>query len=441
MRVLLIGADRRYLPLLEALKCLPGIQLLGVCDETPNVDSRKIAHILGLPALSPAAVSKEVPPDLVLHLDDRPCPSALLAQNHTTLKGPTLRLLELLTAKAEQQPLAEESIPPQRERRTSCGTAIIGKSPQIRQALDLFEQVAPTPTSVLLLGETGTGKDLAASCIHLSSHLRKKPFVAVNCTAFTPSLMESELFGYVKGAFTGADRDRRGLLEEADHGTLFLDEIGDMPIELQAKLLRFLQTGEARRVGSTQVRNLSVRIIAATNRNLEQAMVQGLFRQDLFYRFNTFTVTMPPLRERAVDIPYLAYHFLTRAEEKLNKRVKGFSDDVLGVLCAYDWPGNVRELKNIIERAVILCKGANIELAHLPEQLVRVPTPIPAISAPNTSPSSSVLTKDRDRVIANFEKKELLQYLKKAAGNVSEASRLSGVPRRTFYRKMRKYGL
>jgi transcriptional regulator with PAS, ATPase and Fis domain len=439
MRILLVGADLRYIQLLEAIKVLPGVQFLGIVDEARDADCRKLGRILGLSTFSFGALSSGDPPDVVLHLDDRISLAPLPAQTTSVLAGSGLRFLETLVAGTPERAMDDDEVSCQIGKRASCESIIIGKSPQIRHALELFAQVAATPTSVLLLGETGTGKDLAASCIHQSSHLRKNPFVAVNCSALTPSLMESELFGYVKGAFTGAERDRKGLLEEADQGTLFLDEIGDMPIELQAKLLRFLQTGEARRVGSTQARNLGVRIIAATNRDLQLAMEQGGFRADLFYRFNTFTVTLPSLRERAVDIPYLAYHFLTKAEEKLNKRVQNFSNAVLAIFSGYYWPGNVRELKNIVERAVILCKGDTIELEHLPEQMVRE-VQDDASPPPSTSPSALLAT-DRERVIANFEKKELLQYLKKAGGNVSEASRLSGVPRRTFYRKMQKYGL
>jgi transcriptional regulator with GAF, ATPase, and Fis domain len=229
--------------------------------------------------------------------------------------------------------------------RAGAGGRMVGKSPGIRAVAELIERVAPTPTTVLLLGETGVGKDLAARSIHQTSPLRHKPFVPVNCTAFTANLMESELFGYRKGAFTGAECDRPGLLEEADGGTLFLDEIGDMSRELQAKLLRFLQTGEVRRVGDTVTRTVRVRVIAATNRDLDGAVESDAFRRDLFYRFNAFTITLPPLRERAEDLPYLAYHFVTKAEAKLNKKIAGIDEDALGLMQAYRWPGNVRELE------------------------------------------------------------------------------------------------
>jgi transcriptional regulator with GAF, ATPase, and Fis domain len=301
--------------------------------------------------------------------------------------------------------------------------------------------VASTPTTVLLLGETGVGKDLVARAIHRASHLRNRPYISINCTALTSSLMESELFGYKKGAFTGAESDRKGLFEEADGGTLFLDEIGDMLPELQAKLLRFLQTGEIRRVGSTEILNVNVRVIAATNRNLEQAVEDQAFRRDLFYRFNTFTINLPPLRERRMDIPYLAYHFITKAEAKLNRKISSITDDALECMVRYDWPGNVRELENVIERATILCRddviGAGDLALRLDDGAFSCPSGVSALMPPQDEEFQS----KKDQVMENFEKKELVRYLEKTDGNVSKASRLSGIPRRSFYRKMKKYGL
>jgi len=246
--------------------------------------------------------------------------------------------------------------------------------------------------------------------------------------------------------YKGSGRDKRkGLLEEADGGSLFLDEIGDMPLELQSKLLRFLQTGEVRRVGSTQNKVVSVRVIAATNRDMEQATAENSFRRDLYYRFNTFTIRLNPLRERCMDIPYLAYHFLTKAEAKLNKKMQGISDDAMACLTRYHWPGNVRELSNVMERAVILSQGEIIEPVDLPQQVYAPGSPLPQMHS-TPCPTGDVACENgfassKDRIMANFERKELLHYLKNAQGNVSEACRLSGIPRRTFYRKMRKYGL
>ncbi len=240
------------------------------------------------------------------------------------------------------------------------------QSPLMQEILDLVHRVAPTPTTVLIRGESGTGKEIIARLIHHLSPMHSKPLVIVNCTALSPQLIESELFGHRKGAFTGAVQDKIGLLEQAHGGTVFLDEIGDMPLEMQAKLLRFLQSGEVRPIGSTTTRRVKVRIIAATNRNLETAIQQGDFREDLFYRLNAFTLQLPPLRKRKEDIPLLAAHFLQLARERINKHVTRISPKAMALLLQYHWPGNLRELKNVIERAVVLATGDEITVNHLP---------------------------------------------------------------------------
>ena len=230
---------------------------------------------------------------------------------------------------------------------------IIGTNPKMKEISRLIAKVAPTPTTVLIRGESGTGKELVARAIHRSSALWNQPLVTLNCTALSPALLESELFGYKRGAFTGAYADRKGLFEKAHGGTMLLDEVGDMSLETQAKLLRTLQTGEIRAVGDVHTKAVSVRIIAATNRDVEKAIREGAFREDLFYRINTFTIALPPLRERLEDIPFLAEYFLQRARAKVNKRVESVSPEALSLLRSYSWPGNLRELENIIERAVV----------------------------------------------------------------------------------------
>jgi transcriptional regulator with PAS, ATPase and Fis domain len=225
---------------------------------------------------------------------------------------------------------------------------IIGQNPKMREVAELVARVAPTPTTVLVRGESGTGKELAARAIHRYSSLRDKPLLTVNCTALTPTLMESELFGHKRGAFTGAVGDKVGLFEKADGGTIFLDEIGDMPLEMQGKLLRVLQAGEVKPVGDVTTRRVRVRVIAATNRDLEGAIRRGEFREDLFYRFNTFTIALPSLRERAEDIPVLAFHFLRKAEAKVNKKIGGISPDALDLLKRYAWPGNLVVMLKIV---------------------------------------------------------------------------------------------
>jgi DNA-binding NtrC family response regulator len=293
--------------------------------------------------------------------------------------------------------------------------------------------VAPTPTTVLIRGESGTGKELVARAIHRHSQLRDKPLITVNCTALTPSLMESELFGHKRGSFTGAVADKAGLFEKADGGTIFLDEVGDMPPEMQGKLLRVLQAGESKPVGDVVTRKVRVRVIAATNRDLEKALVAGEFRQDLFYRFNTFTVTLPPLRERTEDIPVLAYHFLRKAEAKVNKKVDRVSPEALDFMKRYPWPGNLRELENSIERAVVLASGRQIEVAHLPFHQREL--------GPIEVATEEGFVSAKDRVVALFEREAVVRFLTEARGNISAAAKRAGITRRNFHRLMAKHSI
>jgi formate hydrogenlyase transcriptional activator len=231
---------------------------------------------------------------------------------------------------------------------------IVGQSRALREVLDLVEMVAPSDSTVLLLGETGTGKELIARAIHERSRRRSRAFVKVNCAAIPSGLLESELFGHERGAFTGAIEQSVGRVELADHGSLFLDEIGDIPLELQPKLLRVLQEREYERLGSTRTKNADVRVVAATHRNLEEMILQKQFRSDLYYRLNVFPITIPPLRERAEDIPLLVRHFVRQFAQRMNKTVDAISSETMEALVRYPWPGNIRELQNIIERSVVI---------------------------------------------------------------------------------------
>lgn len=246
---------------------------------------------------------------------------------------------------------------------------IVGKSLAMQEVYRLIEKVAPTDATVLIRGESGTGKELVARAIHYRSLRSDGPFISINCAALPETLLESELFGHAKGAFTGAVTSKRGLFEEAHQGTLFLDEIGDISLGLQSKLLRVLQEGEFIRVGETRPRKVDVRVIAATNRDLEKAIKEGAFRPELFYRLNVVTIWLPPLRERRDDIPLLARHFLQRVCQRLGKEIKGFTAEAMDALVRADWPGNVRELENVVERAAILCEGDKIELGDLPREI------------------------------------------------------------------------
>ena len=303
---------------------------------------------------------------------------------------------------------------------------IIGESAAIQQTIAMVRKVTGADTTVMLLGETGTGKELFAKAIHASSGRVAFPFVALNCSAFSKDLLESELFGHKAGAFTGAMKDKKGLIEEADGGTLFLDEIGEMQLDLQAKLLRVLEVGQFFKVGSTVPTATNVRVLSATNRNLEQQIREGLFREDLFYRLNVFTVEIPPLRDRRKDIPLLAKYFMKLFANKPNKRVTGMSREFLQVLERMPWKGNIRELKNVMERAVILSEGEELGIDSLPASW-NTESPV--------SPTLSAFD------LASVEKLHIQRVLNYTHGNKVEAARLLNIGLTTVYRKMEEYGL
>lgn len=305
--------------------------------------------------------------------------------------------------------------------------SMIGRSPALQRAKALAERVAPTEAAVLLEGPTGSGKELFAQAIHQASPRRSKPFVAVNCSAFPKDLLESELFGYRKGAFTGATTDKKGLFEEANGGTLFLDEIGELDSGLQAKLLRVLETQQFYKLGDSKPLTGNVRLIAATNRNLRAEADLGHFRADLYYRLSVFVVPVPALNTRREDIEPLADYFLQLYAAKLRKRLRGMDADFLRLLRGYDWRGNVRELKNVLERAVILADEEVLTPDTLPAEFQLLP-PEPAETA--TSRSLWVM-----------EKRQIQQVLQEVAGNKTEAARQLGISVKTLYRKLQEYGL
>ncbi|MBK7936513.1 MAG: sigma-54-dependent Fis family transcriptional regulator [Lewinellaceae bacterium] len=307
---------------------------------------------------------------------------------------------------------------------------VTGHSPAIRQTIELAQKVAPTDTTVLLTGETGTGKEVFAQAIHRASRRRDRNFVAINCSAFSRELLESELFGHVAGAFTGASKDKKGLFAEAGGGTLFLDEISEMPADLQAKLLRVLENGDYLRVGDTKPQTADVRIIAATNRDLKQESETGHFRPDLFYRLSVFGIHLPPLRERRQDIGLLANHFAGYFSEKMNKRIAGITPEFTAALLAHDWPGNVRELRNIIERAVILENSNCLSMSSLPLELQH-----PAATSADGRPPAPTFD------LAAAEKLHILKVMRHTGGNKSEAARLLGIAPATLYRKLGEWGM
>jgi len=304
---------------------------------------------------------------------------------------------------------------------------IIGTSTAITSAIKLAQRVAGTDTTVLLLGETGTGKEVFAEAIHQASPRVNKPFVAINCSAFSKELLESELFGHKAGSFTGAIKDKKGLFEEANGGTIFLDEIGELGHDLQAKLLRVLESQQFIKIGDTKTTQVSVRILAATNRDLQDEVVKGNFRSDLFYRLSVFQVTLPAIRDRKKDIEALAKNFVQHFAAKVNKQITGFTADFLQKLEAYNWPGNVRELKNVIERAVILCDGNELDASLLPYEFET------AATVTNNLASAFDLS--------YIEKQHIQRVINHTNGNRAEAARLLNIGIATLYRKLKEYGL
>lgn len=306
-------------------------------------------------------------------------------------------------------------------------SAMIGDSASMRELAAMIRAVAPSEASVLILGESGTGKELVATALHEGSPRGKKPLVTVNCAALTESLLESELFGHEKGAYTGAQRQRDGRFVQADGGTLFLDEIGEMAPALQAKLLRALQQGEVQRLGSDKPIRVDVRVLAATNRDLEAEVREGGFREDLYYRLNVIALRVPALRERPEDIPLLARHFLTRFAARNRKTFRGFAPRVMDLMLHYDWPGNVRELENVVERAVILSPGELITEADLPANL--------------RGAGKGVDVQPAGQSLEDAEREAIARTLEQVGHNKSEAARVLGVTRVTLRSKMKKFGL
>ncbi|NOY90027.1 MAG: sigma-54-dependent Fis family transcriptional regulator [Deltaproteobacteria bacterium] len=313
---------------------------------------------------------------------------------------------------------------------------MIAASASMRELGAMVRRVAPTDATVLILGETGTGKERIARAVHSLGRRAEERFVAVNCAAIPGELLESELFGYVKGSFTGAARDRAGLFEEADRGTLFLDELGDLRLSLQAKLTRVLEEHAIRRVGEAKERNVDVRIVAATHRELRQMVDKGSFREDLWYRLNVATIHVPPLRDRREDIELLAHHFLgKRAAVDPQATPRGFTEDALATLTAYDWPGNVRQLGAAVERASILSLDEEITRGDLP----------PEVLGEGASPAEDLTENNWQDAMEAAKELAAPRYLKallrKHGGNVSAAARVAGVERESFYRLMRRYGV
>ncbi len=315
------------------------------------------------------------------------------------------------------------------ELRKSWGTQdIIGKSAPMKSIFDLIERVSSATSSVLITGESGSGKEVVARAIHHRSPRAQKPFIAINCTAIPEDLLESELFGHVKGSFTGATADKKGLFEEADGGTLFLDEIGDMNVALQAKLLRVLQDRSLKPVGSNQNKSIDVRLIAATHKDLKKSILNGTFREDLYYRLSVIPIVVPPLRHRVEDIPLLAHHFLRKYAALNGGKAVGFSQSALQKLMVQPWPGNVRELENMVERLVVLSHSPQIDSTDIPDQ--------------DQTPSEQFFGKatEDSPTLMDLERRYIRLIMDKTGGKKEKAAQILGINRRTLYRKEREYG-
>jgi two-component system response regulator HydG len=342
------------------------------------------------------------------------------------LLGLLRRATESRQLKAENKALKREI----RKRESRNGRRPIGRARSFKEVLDLAETVAPTESTVLLSGESGTGKEVLARYIHSLSDRAENLFLSINCGALPESLLESELFGHVKGSFTGAVKDKKGLLEAATGGTLFLDEVGEMTPSTQVKLLRALQEREVIPVGSTEAVPVDARIIAATNRELEEEIRKGQFRSDLYYRLNVIALHLPPLRDRREDIPLLADHFMKGMADRAGEGPLQLEDEAMEVLKSYDWPGNVRELENALERAAVVASGRPIGLAHLPQRVKETPAPRVVSDAPPANPTMELV-----------ERAYIAWVLQAEGGNKTRAAEVLGIDPSTLYRKLNRYGI
>lgn len=349
------------------------------------------------------------------------------AHNYLTKPFRTDEILLSVSRALEQRNLRKELLRLRSEVQGRYGFEnIIGKSAKMGLVFELISHICDLPANVLIIGESGTGKELIARAIHYNSSRSRGPFIPLNCAAIPETLLESELFGYLRGAFTDAKKDRKGLFQEASGGTLFLDEIGEVPLNLQAKLLRVIEDKEVRPLGSARAEKVDARVLAASNRDLQQWVGEARFRQDLFYRLNVIQIALPPLRERTEDIPLLVEHFIQKFSRGAKRAVTGIADDALGALIKYHWPGNVRELEHTIERAVLLGKNQLITKEDLPGQ----------VAAKNSKEALIDEALSKSYTLREIEREYLIKVLDRTGGNKTEAANILGVDRTTLYRKL-----
>jgi DNA-binding NtrC family response regulator len=343
------------------------------------------------------------------------------------------QLLIVLERAVRQKSLCDENKQLRERLAESRPGELVGNSPALKEILGLINRVSETDANILITGESGTGKELVAKAIHQRSARRSRPFIPIDCAALPENLLESELFGYEKGAFSGAAGSKPGLFESAEGGTLFLDEIGEMPPAMQAKLLRAIQERQVRRLGSTKLISIDVRILSATNRDLKKRAAEGAFRGDLFYRLDVIRLHVPPLRERKGDIPLLTQYFIGKFSQAHGKNVSGMSSDAMNVLEKHAWPGNIRELQNVVERAVVLTQGAQIGMSDLPLDMQALPSDLPLDNLDYKTAKEAWLSR--------FETVYLSTILKESGGNISLAAKKAGIDRKTVHRLIARYNL
>ena len=408
--------------------CMPdmdGVDLLRYCKEVSP--ATVFILITGVPTIDTAIDAVNFGADRYVIKGDR-----LMDE----LRPAVQKVAEGLALKQEAGYLRREL------RRVTGLDNMIGTSPKMREIFELIGNIAPQPSRVLITGESGTGKELVARAIHENSARAKAPFITINCGAFPETLLESELFGYVKGAFTGANENRRGLFHAAHGGTLFMDEIGNMSVTMQVKLYRVLQEGKVRPVGSTEEIDVDVRVIAATNKDLEKEIAEGRFREDLYYRLSVIPIHLPPLRERREDIPLLVREFLGRLAKAMSKKVDGIEPEAMRLLEVYDWPGNVRELENTIERALALESGHKISADALPDRIRTFSQH--TIAAPSHNGNGTILPEggmDLEEHIQQLERSYLLAALERSGGIRTQAANILGMSYRSFRHYAKKYGV
>ena len=413
-----------------------GLELVDRLETAPPGSASLLLQDVRMPDIDGIEVLKRVKrrlPELPVvvmtahgTVDDAVHAIKLGAYDYVLKPFPKEKILGVLAKALEYHRLADENRRLRDELQRGSGEEIIFNSPRFRQVYDLTLQVAASDANILILGESGTGKELIARTVHGNSTRRTKPFVSLNCAALTDSLLESQLFGHVRGAFTGAIMNQKGLLEESDGGTLFLDEIGDVSAAVQAKLLRVIQERDFIPLGTTKPRKVDVRFVAATNKDLQQEVAEGRFREDLYYRLNVISLTVPPLRERPEDVEPLAQHFLRRYAARMKKELHGLEPAALELLRSYHWPGNVRELENLIERAVILAPGPLLSADLLP-----VGSRKPAVLQAAETPLVPLDQVERQHILAVF---------KQTGCHKSNTAEILGISRKTLDRKLAEYG-